>query len=896
MPPTRCSPRTFFHRRSRLSLHKRESEAHPEKSARCPEEQPPKLKEAKNESRKFEDESGADTAVGQRAVGREDAKPGAIPGTGSSDSSDNDGSSRGGTADQGAEVLQNGDKRDPAANGRCKGDGEVSPPNGKRENRFPAKQRPSEATLADEDSANNQAQADNPPREENGTTHIDSTIHEDAQNMMTRQTGISPGNAPVPIKLPAKKGMDVDFGDDSGSSDDENGAEAAQSKGAAHLGQAMDGERDSPILARGTTGTHVSSTGARTRQAKPFDDPADDSPGFPGTPEADDFAQVQSTAAAQTPPRKQHQPGDTAGDNKDGAPKAEGSPNPSLSSMGLVDTPPPAPPAPSSTSGTGGSTRRKTTRKSPTPRKGSDVLASTGGECSVNQSATSPAASELKGGKWACTRCTLVNRARVKVCDACAMAKPTVSAGASCSATSIGSSSSRGSNPRKRKAASDHPSGDDGQSGTEGDAKRGGLGDLGDGTQGDCEARSREATKKSRAAAKSAGGDDDGRETGSGGDEGGRSRRFVSTSTTKNQKNDVEVLEGLNGFVGDIGAMTFDADDFGCGSDDCDDDDGERFDEDDDEDWKEDGGEDDDDDVEAGEGERDSEIIGSQIEKQLKRVLQQDCGRDNRSSPGAGPSREKRKRQAPPVAGEVLDLTEAAEDSPDELSGYGKSRRDGAGRPYGDDPLNNPRYIVEDISDDDDATVNPGFGGYWNPKAAGGGAGGDSSAPSQIRRYRFFASVEEHQDAGSSSIDFAKLLTPKGGTPSSTYETRRKSRDAKSAKGKKKGRKTAGGTAKARGATSAAIKNAVEVARRRGAAGGMPSAAWIPSRVGSAAVGSPGVGARRSSRAMAASGIPRSGVREPFNHYRGNDEVVENSGVGGGGTHWEGVGTATFGD
>ncbi|CAM9532313.1 unnamed protein product, partial [Laminaria digitata] len=72
-------------------------------------------------------------------------------------------------------------------------------------------------------------------------------------------------------------------------------------------------------------------------------------------------------------------------------------------------------------------------------------------------------------------------------------------------------------------------------------------------------------------------------------------------------------------------------------------------------------------------------------------------------------------------------------------------------------------------------------------------------------KFRFFASVSEHRDRGSSCVDFASLGADPAGGASGTrsYAVRKRLRD-NSKKGRKKGKKSRATSASARGRGTAA--------------------------------------------------------------------------------------------
>lgn len=742
------------------------------------------------------------------------------------------------------------------------------------------------------------------PLDDQSTSQVGSNPPGDVLDkvLTTRQTSTGSSGGPTvttQARLPARKGMDVDFGDDSGSSDEDIDDEMKHShhiNGGVHRGQARGEEPNLPSPCGGVPVTV---------------DPFAVTAAAPGAlPALQATTPPDEQAVHAPPPRSVRRLGnDENADDTHGDSKRGNSPDPSPKSMGLVDTPPSSPPGASakpcsSERTTNGSTARRTPRKSLTPRKGSDVMArsdpsstttsSVDDPCS--QSSVPPAKNQSRG-EWACGRCTYLNRARTRKCEICNEPKRIASGGgASSGATPAGpggGGTSDGST-RKRKAVSDSGRGKD-QRGVDTDGEEGnGEGGKG-GLEVDRETSTRE--RKRRAAVESTDdddgeADDDEKAVGagvSGRRDNARSRSASSRTRKKNVNDGVddgdgggEVGGGADGFVGDVDAIVPDGEgcygaDYGYEYDESDD---GPCDEDDDEEWREDG-----DDEESDGSDTNAELIGSQIEQRLSKVFSEENG----EAP-VGPRSEKRQRKAPP-AGEILDLTENFEESSQEQNGHGSSYVPGQDQEsLYEDPLENPRYAVEDISDDDEIAVCPDDD---RGRVASG-----------IRKYRFFASVEEHRDDGSSSVDFAKFLNVKGPAAGATYEARRKTRESK--KPKKKGRKPAASgrkkvskrvKPKGRGAYSGNILGRFGARSAASMSGGLPAGAWIPTGIRNSAGASGAGGGGSLGRAAAATptgGVRRSSARQPFNHYQRSDDVIED--LEGAAGHWEGIGTTTHGD
>ncbi|CAM9237669.1 unnamed protein product [Pylaiella littoralis] len=373
-------------------------------------------------------------------------------------------------------------------------------------------------------------------------------------------------------------------------------------------------------------------------------------------------------------------------------------------------------------------------------------------------------------------------------------------------------------------------------------------------------------------------------------------------------------------------------------------------------DWEGEGGDGDDSDDEdyfdaqdGDSGVEDAEVVGSQIEevflqsrgRPLQQQQQQQRSRvqsmDSSSSSNSVASSKKRQRPVLPQSGLVLDLTDAVNnESSDEDAAaagaavWGKGRDDGRRVPAPAGAAPNDVEEIDDDDDDDDFDL-PGLRGSV-AASAGGGSGASAARQEPPRKFRCFASVREHRDRGTSCVDFASLESAPAGGPSGTktYAARKTARDrkgkSKSKRGKRKSRAAAPRAAPRAPRATPASAGAAGHARGKGGsarggrgggragsgsfrsggrqpfggAGGAPTASWIPAGVAAAAAA-----AARSSSSSSAGGGKRGGgggggaggsgnQPRPFNHYRGNDEMVDDS-IGGGGFHWEGVGQTSFG-
>lgn len=766
------------------------------------------------------------------------------------------------------------------------------------------------------------------------------------------------GTAPAAsIRLPQRKGWEMDIGADSDSDDSSDGSEtqsAPLNAGVAHLGLVMDREGDcsSPTAMAAATEPPSSS-----RQLSP--PPTIDS----SNPNTECAASLSPT---QTPPRKSRNSGVMG---KESSPLPDASPDPS--SMGLVDTPPPhtgKQRAAASATQAAKAGEAKTTRKSLTPKRASDIFASAPSAFSPPATQYVDAASgssrgggggssAMKRGGWVCGVCTLENRARTKVCAACVSPRPKTPPSATYetgdSSGDCGGDGGGGFPDTSPAVRSTREAGSDGPQQDPEGGENGVVDDEDGNVNGwrDC------SSSSSRQKGKRASGDgiengvDSSARTRSGKRGSGdvdRGQRMGVWSSNGSVVDDIRPSE----FVGDaesILSASSESDGANERGGDTDNDaygdnvyeDGDE----DDEDWREEG--DDQSDCAEADGDIiDPEIVGSQIEERCRR-RQERCQAVEEACSLSG---NKRPRQAPPPAGEILDLTDAHEEHEEkqnDLRSRDPARRGGAQKD-GDDHVE-AHFLVEDISDDDeDFSIN--VGGTRRASSGDGdlvkmGIGQESREhKKKTRKFRFFASVEEHRDRGSSCVDFGALAADPSGSKShaNSYEVRKKARDAKQnaskrgkkgARGKGKGaaasgrsRKTAGsvrgagsgggsvtgggstgGRAKVRSKVSgqgARFSNAVMGMSggqgSSGGSGGLPSGSWIPAGI-RAGSGSGGRSGRRSNRSLATGNGSLGGgggtaTRQPFNHYQRSDEMVEDSGGGAGGLHWEHAGRSTFGD
>ena len=538
-------------------------------------------------------------------------------------------------------------------------------------------------------------------------------------------------------------------------------------------------------------------------------------------------------------------------------------------------------------------------------------------------------------GAWQCEQCTLLNRGRARFCEVCGAPKPSTPARTRAATT-------RG---RPTPDDDDHDDDDDARDGDGG----GGAGGRGDGTgavgENSANGSGSQQPRDGKEGAAGEGGGDDGEaspsqppaagkwrrqdrredargmrgteavagstrvdsesersadETGAGfGDE--QSDRDRGSAASASAKGGAGAAAGktkgdtLQGFVGDTGALDWDSEEGDWEG-------GEE------EEEEEEGGDDSDEDYFEDGDLKTAELIGSQIEEMFLRS-QGDVDASQRSVQSVdttSPS-PKRQRLAPrlaPKAGQVLDLTDTVDNDNDNFDEDNGRRGGGGGGGGGDRASEIAAGAVEDISDDDSD------GDFRLPGMMGGRAADTrrgSSSPPPLRKFRFFSSVKEHRDRSTSCVDFSSLeAAPAGGSSSArSYTVRRTARDrkkggkggkAKRGAGKKKSRAAAPrattaagrGRGKSRGGGGSGSGRAAARGGRGGGAAGVPSS-WIPAGVPSG--GSAAATVRRGGGGGSGAGVQR---HQPFNHYRGNDEMVDDS-IGGGGFHWEGVGQASFG-
>lgn len=472
--------------------------------------------------------------------------------------------------------------------------------------------------------------------------------------------------------------------------------------------------------------------------------------------------------------------------------------------------------------------------------------------------------------------------------------------------------------------------GGSGKSSVDGTGARGAAA-RGHGVDGKCAPAGAHAAVTGAAAATAAvavvgGGGSSAEEKRGGRDEGGGDRVASSSVLSLSSSSSSSVARGS---ASGRGSTDFVADDFGAflsedEESDCVEE--EYGDDDDDEDYEEEG---------EGRGDadfEDSEIIGSQIEKRFMRSLQPD--QPQGKPPWADPLPPLEKVRRPPPPGQVLDLTDIGGD---EDAGAKNGRWNGPGASAGWDgggaaaasaaASMDPRFSIEDISDDDNefaidlgarGRLNRGVGGnlHGDGESVNGDADGfTASARGMLEheeppppKFRYFASVSEHRDRGSSCVDFASLgAAPTGGASGTrSYEARKRLRDNKASKSKrgKKGRKsraTSSSSARGRGTPARASRGRGGGSGKSSSRGGVgsgrvPSGSWIPAGIVSRlSVPSGSAAGGRSGGGPAGSGAGASVQRQPFNHYRGNDEMVDDSN-GGGGLHWEHAGQSSFGD
>lgn len=687
--------------------------------------------------------------------------------------------------------------------------------------------------------------------------------------------------------------MDVGSLESDSSDDNETQDDPGYGGGAVHLGRAMDQELKhtagslSPAAVTADSATAATSPVSRRR-------PRADAAG------SDDV----NGGHCLTPPRDPSSPKRRGADGK-----ACIEDSPDSSSMGLVDTPPCATgkaEAKGSTAGT------KTTRTSSRPNREVEMLAWSGDE-----PVSPPLSNTGSRGEWACAQCTYVNRARAKVCGMCHCVKPPSPALTRLADKSTGVGGSAAADDACRGNDSGNIVGRGGRAlggGIPADAsvpsQPNGEATVAEGDGGRRKAGALPAEGRARPRAQEKEQDEEEEEEGSNGvadcpvaaptrsraENGGRKRGVdVRGSSLAGQEGGPTC--DAQDFVGDVGVVESESEENDCTEDDADD----YQDDDDDGDYEEDGI----DDFE------DSEMVGSQIEERFIRSSQ---GTQRRGVRGVRSEldafRSPKKQRHPPPPGQVLDLTEPADDEIADDSQRRGSAQGGTGKGACDASAD-ARYSIEDISDeDDDFTIAPGA--RWRGRAGAGGgsegpwdpaAEGCSDSPPPPPKYRFFTSVEEHRSCSSSCVDFASLAAaPAGGVPRArSYETRKRARDDKAARSKRgrKGKKSRASSASGRGRGSAGRGGRGRASGRGGGAsrsgvrpfggaGAVPSASWIPAGMAAGLSSSSSAGGMTSGGATA-------GRKQPYNRYRGDDEMVDDAN-GGGGFHWEHAGRATFGD
>lgn len=697
--------------------------------------------------------------------------------------------------------------------------------------------------------------------------------------------GTDTGAIASSARVPPRRGMAMDFGDDSdddSSDGDETQSDTNRDEGVAHLGQAMDEALDRPSQ--------------ECASAPPSSSPSavPSPPAAPCRPTSPAPSPVKGT-----PPRRK----------RGGKGRARGDDSPDPSSMGLIDTPPPAA---NKAAGAVSAADVSTTRKLSRATREEVRLASSPGFSSAPFSQSprrldSPASAADGGGsmygsrgEWKCGACTLVNRARTKKCKACGIGQP----------TSSNLVQGKGLGGGAGNAVDGGSGRENADTGLGSDAD-----DWRDGLAANDPAASGENSQESNGEA--SGDDQDADDVSHGpddecvGDEGetdlededvaaagvSTSRRPVGRKPRERSGGSADgesTLAGLakgdkgrapKGFVGDEEAILSESEE------DCDDEDYEDEDRGSDQDWDE------------------SEMIASQIEEKFHRS--QDGPLRSRQGTAASP---RKKQRLSPTADDVLDLTEAVEEDGDT---DGVVASPGAGKGTA---KSGAEYSVEDISDDDEFEMGrpsrPGARARGNADGVEDdwGEAGDGRYPPTPKKFRFFSSVMEHVDQGSSCVDFSSLAAaPAGGAPGTkSYDARKRLRDSKARRGRKQGKKTKKprATASSRGRASARGGRAGKGASGRGGRGAsagsrsaaqpfdggradVPSSSWIPHGVGASSVSATSVSGRRGGGS--AGGTAARGQRQPFNHYRGSDEMVDDAN-GGGGLHWEHTGMSSFGD
>lgn len=663
-------------------------------------------------------------------------------------------------------------------------------------------------------------------------------------------------------RAPRRRGMLMEMDEDSDSdSEDEETQAPPKGEAAASFGSAQDGKGSPP-----SSGPRSTQPDAAPKLPKPLSTPLE-----PATSNGNGNTEMGSPPGPTTStPTGDDERVDVNVSPDESRPAREESPEPSMT--GLIDTPsPPArsPPA----------DEKLADRKLAVSNKRSESSASAPVLFRRTRSKEREPASRssIRRGEWSCEQCTLLNRARAKFCCACEAPKPSKSHKGAASAADGGpASKAKRDNSRGLNARQENTVVEEGASGTKG----------GNGIQSP-EAREDLASNDSRS----------------------------KHDETDGELCKKEAPEAENVFNADIETISSDGDmsdeDVAQEEDSQDDDDDDDYDDDDwndceDEDYEQDG----DDDEEDGDYEMERQnFTSSQIEKIC---LHERCTR-GRASPTKSPA-SKRRRKAEHPTGEVLDLTDIADDAVEAVE---QPRiKGGSSASTAANPLDE-NLMIEDISDDDEDECKVSLGHPTNGATRSGAKASDcemrtgAESRSTPRKFRFFASVKEHRDSGTSCVDFARLEAAQSTSEAYTksYEARRKAREAKEGRSKRgKGARSSRATGAKRsgrknGTSARSVASAAKSPGRRvngasgarkatgqalGTASGLTSG-WIPAGVRDAS-GSSGASGRASS------GKPSAGVaRQPFNHYQRSDEVVE-AFDGTGGLHWEHAGRSTFGD
>lgn len=498
--------------------------------------------------------------------------------------------------------------------------------------------------------------------------------------------------------------------------------------------------------------------------------------------------------------------------------------------------------------------------------------------------------------QWACPRCTLLNRARAPICDACRTANPAL-APSSKRITRQSSAMASG------KTAADRSDSDDdgaaGDLGSSGDRYDEGF-PADDPTAGNSDSALSNASDVNRSRA-----DSREYEEGGGNKDPSQGKGIAGSTRTASHAN-VSVYpdwrvgdeasgkrrgcnaRGVEVFVGNRKALGAGSDEDDClgiewgGEAEAEEGDFEEHEDDcdvsddyEDADW--DGSED------------DTEVINSQIEERFTRSSQRNIPPRKRQRPHGFHGEE---------PGEICDLTGVPEDG---------------GNAEGEDGARDPKWsrvaalegnliasthsMLEEISDDDEVVADLG------PRRRGVGSV-SLRDPSGQRKFRFFEPVSDLRNNVSSSIDFAALEAAPSGviTGAKSYESRKKVRDTMASKSKTKrskrgeAKKTSAsnrvrgaaaragkvkGKGKGNGAARSGATAASSYVQPFGRGGGVPSASWIPDGVATSLVRSGGASRGRVQR-------------QSFNHYRSSDDLVDESEVGGG-MNWESAGRINLG-